>query len=227
MVKIPSQVESRKISITVDIVIFTIRDDDLQVLLVKRKYPPFKGMWVIPGGFVQENEDLEKAALRELEEETGVKDVYLEQLYTFGEPKRDPRGHVVTISYMALIDSETVRLRATMDAEKAAWYSIYKLPELGFDHKKILDYSLQRLRYKLEYTTVGFQLLPKKFTLSGLQSAYEIILNKKLDKRNFRKKILSLGLLQATAETKMEGAHRPAKLYRFKKKEFVFPKGVI
>ncbi len=216
-----------EIAVTVDIVIFTIKNNDLHVLLVKRKIPPFQGMWAIPGGFVLKDESLEEAARRELQEETGVRDVYLEQLYSFGEPKRDPRGHVITIAHTALIDWKTVELKATTDVEAADWYSVYNLPQLAFDHKKILDYALQRLRYKLEYTTVGFQLLPKKFTLTELQKVYEIILNKPLDKRNFRKKILTLSLLQQLNETKMEGVHRPARLYTFKKKEYVFPRGVI
>ena len=214
-------------AITVDIVVFTIRHGELQVLTVKRKYDPFKGMWVIPGGFVHVDESLEEAARRELHEETGVRDVYLEQLYSFGDVKRDPRGRVITVSYYALIDSETIELHATTDAAAAQWYSIRDLPTLAFDHQKIFEYALQRLRYKLGYTTVGFQLLPKKFTLSELQHVYEVILDRSLDKRNFRKKILSLGFLQATKETKMEGAHRPAQLYKFKEKGHIFPRGVI
>jgi len=218
-----------KIGVTVDIVIFTIKNDDLQVLLVKRKMAPFKDQWAIPGGFVRKEESLKNAARRELEEETGVKDVYLEQLYTFGKPKRDPRGRIVTVAYYALISSNRIiKPIAKTDVYEADWHSMYHLPKkLAFDHDHILDYALQRLRYKLEYTTVGFQLLPKKFTLTELQKVYEIILNKKLDKRNFRKKIASLNVLIALNETKMEGAHRPARLHSFKEKKFIFPKGVI
>ena len=215
-----------EVAVTVDIVIFTIKDNDLQVLLVKRKYPPFEGMWAIPGGFVLEKESLENAARRELQEETGVSDVYLEQLYTFGNPDRDPRGRIVTVSYFALIDWKNTKLKATTDVEEAQWFSIYDLPDLAFDHKDILEYALKRLRYKLEYTTVGFQLLPKEFTLTDIQRVYEIILNKTLDKRNFRKKILSLSLLEPIGESK-KGSHRPAQLYTFKKKEYIFPRGVI
>lgn len=207
-----------KPSVTVDIVLFTILNDDLKVLLIKRAKEPFKGSWAIPGGFVRINESLDAAALREMKEETGVKDIYLEQLYTFGEPKRDPRGRVITVAYFALVKSSGIRLNATTDASEAAWHSVYRLPTLAFDHKKLLDYALQRLRYKLEYTTVAFQLLPEKFTLSQLQKAYEIIFTKPMDKRNFRKKILSLGLIEETGKVTEGVSHRPAKLYSFEKK---------
>lgn len=218
-----------KIGVTVDIFIFTIKNDDLQVLLVKRKMAPYKDQWAIPGGFVRKEESLKDAARRELEEETGLKEVYLEQLYTFGKPKRDPRGRIVTVAYYALISAnKQIKPIPRTDVYEADWHSTYNLPKkLAFDHDHILNYALQRLRYKLEYTTVGFQLLPKKFTLTELQKVYEIILNKKLDKRNFRKKIASLNVLIDLHETKMEGAHRPARLYSFKEKKFIFPKGVI
>ncbi|MEQ8224791.1 MAG: NUDIX domain-containing protein, partial [Candidatus Eremiobacterota bacterium] len=185
-------------SVTVDIVIFTIRDNDLKVLLIKRKGPPYQNFWAIPGGFVKMNESLEEAAFRELKEETGVSDVYLEQLYTFGEPGRDPRTRVITVAYFALINSEKLELYASTDAEEVRWYSTKELPQLAFDHSKIMDYAITRLRYKLEYTSAGFQLLPEEFTLSELQRVYEVILDKTLDKRNFRKKILSLNILEDT-----------------------------
>ena len=202
-------------SVTVDVIIFTLRDNDLQVLLVKRKHPPFEGMWAIPGGFVGIDESLEEAALRELEEETGVRDVYLEQLYTFGDPDRDPRGRVITVAYFAVVPADAIRPRAGDDASEARWWSIYDLPPLAFDHADILAYALQRLRYKLEYTAVGFELLPETFTLSELQAAYEVVLGEKLDKRNFRRKILSAGVIEETGEYRT-GEGRPAKLYRFR-----------
>lgn len=205
-------------SVTVDMIIFTIQDNDLKILLVKRNIPPFKGYWALPGGFVNISESLEDAAKRELEEETGVRDVYLEQLYTFGEPKRDPRTRVITVAYFALINSENIKLRATGDVSEAQWFSAYNLPELAFDHKTIIDYALKRVRWKLEYATVAFSLLPKRFTLTQLQKVYEIIFHKKFDKRNFRKKILSLGLLEETKEETKNVSHRPAKLYSFKRK---------
>ncbi|KAF0193407.1 MAG: NUDIX hydrolase [bacterium] len=203
-------------SVAVDTIIFTVRNKDLKVLLIKRKIEPFKGMWAIPGGFVRKGETLEEAARRELREETNVSNIYLEQLYTFGDPERDPRAWVVTVAYFALISSEQLEIKADTDAEDVDWYSMYNLPALAFDHEKILKYALERLRNKLNYTTVGFQLLPKKFTLTELQKVYEIILNRPIDKRNFRKKILSENMLIELLETKMDGVHRPARLYEFK-----------
>jgi 8-oxo-dGTP diphosphatase len=208
-------------SVTVDIVIFTIRDNDLKVLLIKRKGPPYQNFWAIPGGFVKMNESLEEAAFRELKEETGVSDVYLEQLYTFGEPGRDPRTRVITVAYFALINSEKLELYASTDAEEVRWYSTKELPSLAFDHSKIMDYAITRLRYKLEYTSAGFQLLPEEFTLSELQKVYEVILDKTLDKRNFRKKMLSLDILEDTDKKIMKTLHRPARLYRFSFEKFL------
>jgi 8-oxo-dGTP diphosphatase len=202
-------------SVTVDVIIFTLSEGDLQVLLIQRGHPPFEGMWAIPGGFVGIDESLEDAAQRELEEETGVHDVYLEQLYTFGDRGRDPRGRVITVAYFALVPSDATQLHAGQDASDARWWSVYGLPPLAFDHADILEYALQRLRYKLEYTAVGFELLPETFTLSELQSAYEIILGEELDKRNFRRKILSADVIEATGEYRT-GEGRPAKLYRFR-----------
>lgn len=202
-------------SVAVDIIIFTVDSKDLKVLLIKRKINPFKGMWAIPGGFVRQGETLEEAARRELREETNVSDIYLEQLYTFGDPGRDPRAWVITIAYFALISSDKREIKADTDAEDVAWYSMYDLPELAFDHSKILKYALERLRNKLTYTTIGFQLLPEKFTLTELQRVYEIILDRPIDKRNFRKKILSENMLIELSETKMDGIHRPARLYQF------------
>lgn len=205
-------------SVTVDVVIFSLIDDRLKVLLIKRKQWPFQGMWAIPGGFVKMDESLEEAAARELAEETGVQDVYIEQLYTFGEPDRDPRTRVITVAYFAVVPSDAITAhQAGSDAEATAWHEMGKLPELAFDHREILEYALTRLRYKLEYTTVGFELLPDVFTLSELQHAYEIILGEGLDKRNFRRKILQSGILDDTGKKKREGEGRPAQLYRYKK----------
>jgi 8-oxo-dGTP diphosphatase len=205
-----------KPSVTVDMVIYTIHENDLKVLLVKRGIEPFKDKWALPGGFVRIEESLEDAAKRELQEETGVKDVYLEQLYSFGEPKRDPRGRVITISYIALVNSENVTLKSTTDVSKVQWFSIKKIPSLAFDHKKILEYSLKRLKWKFEYTTVAFSMLPKKFTLSQMQKIYEIVFNKKFDKRNFAKKVLSLDILNGE-EIKKNVSYRPPMLYSLKK----------
>ncbi len=204
--------------LTVDLVIFTIAENDLKVLLIRRGGEPFKGRWALPGGFIEVGESLEKAAARELKEEAGVTNVYLEQLFTFGEPKRDPRGRVISVSYFALVDAGRQRIRAASDAVEARWHSVFNSPKLAFDHKKILDYAVWRLRNKIEWTTVGYELLPKKFTLSELQRVYEIILQRPVDKRNFRKKILAQGQISELNETRNDGAHRPAKLYSFREK---------
>ncbi len=204
-------------SVTVDVVIFSLREKDLKVLLVRRGQPPFAGKWAIPGGFIHPDESLEEAARRELAEETGVRDVYLEQLYTFGSPKRDPRGRVITVAHVALVP-ESVTARAGDDAVAAVWHSAYHLPPLAFDHAEIIRYAHQRLRYKLEYTAVGFELLPNTFTLSELQAAYEIVLGETLDKRNFRRRLDEAGILVETGRYREgEGQGRPARLYRYRK----------
>ncbi len=200
-------------AVTVDIVIFTVRNDALKVLLIKRAFEPFQGEWALPGGFVNLDESLEEAARRELEEETGVSGVYLEQLYTFGQPDRDPRERVITVAHYALIPSDKLELRAATDAEGVSWYGIDELPELAFDHAKILRMAMQRLAAKLEYSTIAFQLMPESFTLTELQHVYELIGQEPIDKRNFRKRVLALGVIEETGEEKREGPHRPAKLY--------------
>jgi 8-oxo-dGTP diphosphatase len=200
--------------VTVDIVIFTVRDGALQVLLVKRGVPPFAGQYAIPGGFIHADESLEAAAIRELHEETGVRNLFLEQLYSFGDPCRDPRGRVITVAYYALIASDKLSVVAGADAAEAGWFAVTKVPPLAFDHQQILACALERLRNKLEYTTVGFQLLPAKFTLGELQLVYEAILNRKLDKRNFRRKIALLKILKPLRQYQHTG-RKPAQLHRF------------
>lgn len=204
-----------KPAVTVDVVIFTIKNNELKVLLVKRGIEPFKGMWAIPGGFIKMDESLEDAARRELKEETGVANIYLEQLYTFGDVDRDPRDRVVTVSYIALINSDNVKLSASTDVSDAQWFSVLKLPKLGFDHRKIIEYALRRLKWKFGYTTVAFSLLPKNFTLAEVQRLYEIVYNKKFDKRNFMKKILSLNILQEEGIRK-NVSFRPPMTYSLK-----------
>lgn len=201
-------------AVTTDVVIFTIRQDELKVLLVKRALAPFEGTWALPGGFVNPDESLEEGARRELEEETGVSGVFLEQLYTFGAPDRDPRERVITVAYYALIPTDTVEIRAASDAEGVSWFGLHELPELAFDHRDILDMAKRRLVDKLDYSTIAFQFMPKSFTLTELQHVYETILGEPQDKRNFRKRILGLGLVRETGKTRKEGAHRPAKLYK-------------
>lgn len=202
-------------SVTVDLVIFTLIDGILHVLLIERGQWPFEGMWALPGGFVQMEESLEEAARRELHEEAGVHDVYLEQLYTFGDPDRDPRTRVITVAYFALVSADQVELRADTDAADVGWFPAYEPPELAFDHADILSYAITRLRYKLEYTALAFELLPEAFTLTELQEAYEHILNEELDKRNFRRKVLNADILEETGGYRT-GEHRPARLYRFR-----------
>ena len=204
-----------KPSVTVDMVIFTIQEGRLKVLLIKRDLEPFRGKWAIPGGFVRIHESLDDAAKRELNEETGVGDVYLEQLYSFGNPGRDPRGRVITISYMALINSENIRIRAASDASSVSWFEVSKIPVLAFDHKKILDYAVKRLRWKFEYTTAAFSMLAGEFTISQVQNLYETVFGKKFDKRNFSKKILSLGILKEERINR-DVPHRPPMLYSLK-----------
>ncbi len=201
-------------AVTADVAVFTVRNDELQVLLIKRALKPFQGEWALPGGFVEPGEDLQAAAERELQEESGVSGVYLEQLFTFGEPNRDPRERVITVAYYALIPSDTVELKAASDAEGVAWFSVDKLPELAFDHDEILEMALDRLKAKLEYSTIGLQLMPEAFTLTELQHVYELIAREAIDKRNFRKRILAFDVIEPTGEEKREGPHRPAKLYR-------------
>lgn len=207
-------------SVAADIVVFTIMNKKLNVLLIQRGKEPFAGYWCVPGGFVQIDEAPEDAALRELKEETGVSDVYLEQLYTFGAPERDPRGRVISISYFALVDSTKIKPKLTGDEQiqKVEWFDVNELPQMGFDHKDIVSYALKRLRYKLEYSAVGFELLPEKFTLTDLQDLYETILNESVDKRNFRKKVMVMGIVEKTRE-KRKGSHRPALLYMFRQQK--------
>lgn len=201
-------------AVTTDIVIFTVRDAKLHVLLIKRGMEPFKGSWALPGGFVRMEESLEDCAKRELKEETGLQDVYLEQLYTFGTPDRDPRERVISVSYYTLTPSENLELKAGTDASEAQWFVIDDLPALAFDHASILDTARKRLAAKMEYSTIGLQFMPEEFTLSQLQTVYEQAIGKELDKRNFRKWILSLNLIEETGKKFSRGAHRPAMLYR-------------
>jgi 8-oxo-dGTP diphosphatase len=202
--------------VTVDIVLFTVADNRLKVLLIQRKQAPFEHFWAIPGGFIHVGETLEEAAARRLREETNVENVYLEQLQAFGIPKRDPRARVITVAYYALVSAEILQLEARANAEDVRWFSVSDLPELAFDHAEIVDSALERIKENLETSGIAFQLLPAKFTLTELQRVYELVLGKVLDKRNFRKKILSLGILKDLGETKMDGYHRPAQLYAFR-----------
>jgi 8-oxo-dGTP diphosphatase len=195
-------------------------ETDLKVLLVQRDSPPFAGRWALPGGFVQVDETLEQAARRELEEETGVAPAYLEQLYTFGDLDRDPRDRVVSVAWFALVKLSDHRVQAATDARDAAWFSVSDAAGLAFDHDRILRCALRRLRNKVRYHPLGFELLPPKFTLSQLQRLYETVLQRRLDKRNFRKKIQRLGLLHELPEVQKDVAHRAARLYRFDRQRY-------
>lgn len=203
-------------ALTVDCVVFGLDEDNLlKIMLIQRQLPPFQGQWALPGGFVRVEESLEEAARRELREETGIENVFLEQLYTFGNVNRDPRDRIVTVAYYALINLWEHRIKATTDASDAAWFPLKKIPPLPFDHDHILATALARLKGKVRYEPIGFELLPKKFTLSQLQKLYETILEQELDKRNFRKKILKMEFLIALDETEQNVPHRAARLYQF------------
>ena len=206
-------------SLTVDCIIFGLDESSrLKVLLIQRAKDPFKDAWALPGGFVSEKETLEEAALRELKEETGVEDLFIEQLFTFGNPERDPRGRVVTVAYYALINLSEHKIGADTDAKDVKWFLIDELPQLAFDHQTILDLAISRLRGKVRYQPIGFELLPEEFTLTQLQNLYEAVLgltkNTGLNKRNFRTKILNMAILKEGSILRGV-AHRPAQLYRF------------
>jgi 8-oxo-dGTP diphosphatase len=207
-------------ALTVDCVVFGMDEGDLKVLLIKRGVEPFVGKWALPGGFVRMEESLDDAARRELEEESGVRPSHLEQLYTFGEPGRDPRGRVVTVAYFALVKLSAHQVHAATDAREVAWFSVWDTPKLAFDHGEVLGTALQRLKGKVRYQPIGFELLPPKFTLTQLQKLYEVILERELDKRNFRKKILAMDLLEELDEVEQDVSHRAARLYRFDHKKY-------
>jgi len=204
-------------SVAVDCVIFGLDLDDntLKVVLVERGLEPFAGKWAIPGGFVRKGESLDEAAMRELREETGIDEVFLEQLYTFGGPGRDPRGWVISVAYYALVSPDKHSIVAATDARRAQWFPANRLPRLAFDHTSILEIALERLRGKLTYAPIGFELLPEKFTIKQLQRLYEIVLGRTLDNRNFRKKIFSMNVLRELDEMQQGVPHRAARLYKF------------
>jgi len=203
-------------AVSTDVVLFTIRQDKLMLLLIKRRGEPFAGSWALPGGFLEIGEDLEACAARELEEETGLRDIYLEQLYTFGKPDRDPRERVISVAYYALVPSDKLEPRAASDAADTGWFARDDLPSLAFDHDRIIALAHRRLVAKLDYSTIAFQFLPGTFTLSEAQRVYEILLNAPLDKRNFRKRLRALDLLQETGKLRRAGNHRPAREYRLR-----------
>ena len=217
----PYSYEYPRPALAVDCVVFGLDENDLKVLLIQRRLQPFQHAWALPGGFVRLDETLDEAARRELSEEAGVTDVYLEQLYTFGAPlDRDPRERVVTVAYYALAKLSDHRIRAATDAMGVGWFALDDLPKLAFDHDSIVESAHERLRGKVRYAPVGFELLPPRFSLTQLQRLYEIILGTDLDKRNFRKKILSMDLLVETDEVETGVRHRAARLYRFDRRKY-------
>lgn len=205
-------------AVTVDVVVFTIENDDLKVLLIQRDQDPFEGQWALPGGFIEIDEHLSDAAKRELKEETGVSASFLEQFYTFGHPDRDPRERIITVAYYALIPCDQLSLAAGDDARDAKLFAINELPELAFDHENILSIAKQRVTEKLNDAFFAFQMLPKAFTMYELRRVYELFLGEVLDKRNFRKKIIALDQIEETGEKRESVRHRPARLYRVKKR---------
>ena len=214
---------TQNIEVAVDAIVFGYsKEEGVKLLLIKRKYEPFQGEWAIPGGFVLDDESLEEAVERELKEETGVQINYLEQLYTFGAPKRDPRKRILSVAYFGLVKSSHFeKLQASTDAEEAEWFNIKELPTLAFDHKEILEVAIERLRGKIVYQPIGFELLDKKFPFSDLEHLYSTLLDRPIDRRNFKKKIMHLGILDELDEkAKKTGAGRPGNLFRFNKETY-------
>jgi 8-oxo-dGTP diphosphatase len=211
----------QSIKVSVDAVVFGYDPDEgVSVLLIKRKYEPFQKFWALPGGLVLTEESLEEAVRRELHEEAGVDVNYLEQLYTFGKPDRDPRNRVLSVTYYALVRPKDFQLSAQTDAEDVGWFNMKKLPRLAFDHKHIVDTAIKRLRGKIAYEPVGFELLDKKFPFSDLEKLYQALLDHELDRRNFKKKIMAYGFLEELEESVQRGAGRPARLFQFNKKKY-------
>ena len=206
----------QNIKVAVDNCIFTVIAGELHILLIQMKKKPFAGVWALPGGLVRDAETIDAAAVRILKEETGVTNVYLEQLYTFGDLGRDPFGRVTSVSYMALIPAANVTLQTIPKYAAVQWRKFSALPKLAYDHNQIALYAKKRLEWKVEYSNVVWSLLPPTFVLTDLQKVYEAVLGRELDKRNFRKKIMKLDLIESVGKKVARGAHRPAELYRFK-----------
>ena len=208
------------IKVAVDAVVFGYDAKQLSVLLIKRGVEPFKDSWALPGGLVMDNECLETAVTRELKEETGVQIDYLEQLYTFGKPGRDPRNRVISVSYFGLVRPNHFTIQAATDAKEVQWFPVKELPDLAFDHETILNIAKERLKAKLQYQPIGFDLLNKEFPFSDLENLYTTILDHKIDRRNFRKKILSFEIVEETDKIHQKGSGRPAKLFKFNNEKY-------
>ncbi|MFG6104633.1 NUDIX domain-containing protein [Leptothoe sp. EHU-05/26/07-4] len=209
-------------AVTVDCVVFGLDPtNSLQVLLIQRRLPPFVEQWALPGGFVQLDEALEQAARRELQEESGISGLFLEQLKAYGQPHRDPRGHTVTVAFYALVNLWSYQIKAATDAKQARWWPMEQLPSLAFDHEKIVQDAIATLQASICHRPIGFELLPKKFTLTQLQRLYEIVLARPFDKRNFRKKLLKLNILIPLDEKETNVTHRAAQLYQFDQTKYM------
>jgi 8-oxo-dGTP diphosphatase len=209
------------IKVAVDAVVFGYAPEEgISVLLIKRRYEPFQKQWALPGGLVKNEESLEEAVKRELKEEAGISVHYLEQLYSFGKPGRDPRNRVVSVTYFGLVRPANYQLSAQTDAEDVAWFNLNKLPRLAFDHKEIVTTAFKRLRSKLSYEPIGFELLDKKFPFSDLEHLYEALLGRAIDRRNFKKKIMGYGILEELDEMIQKKAGRPARLFQFNKNKY-------
>lgn len=211
---------NQNIKVAVDAVVFGYAGHQLQILLIQQKFGVHQDQWALPGGFVKDEETLDAAVLRELKEETGVEANYLEQLYSFGAINRDERARVVSIAYLALINPKNYKLKADTDAKDVRWFNITEIPSLAFDHKDIIQAGIKRLRTQINLQPIGFELLNKKFPFSDLEHLYQSILDKKIDRRNFRKKILSFGILEETNEVQKINSGRPAKLFKFNQKKY-------
>jgi 8-oxo-dGTP diphosphatase len=207
-------------ALTTDCIIFGFDGNMLNVLLIERKNEPYKGYWAFPGGFVNMDEDTETGAKRELYEETGLEDVYIEQLYTFSDTDRDPRGRVISVTYFALVRSNMYSPVASDDAKSTQWFPIHQLPSLAFDHEKIFETAFSRLKNKIRYQPVGFELLNKQFTFPELQRLYEVILDIQIDRRNFRKKMLNTGLLIPMDNKQPNVPHKAARYFRFDSEKY-------
>lgn len=214
------QYNYQRAGLATDCVIFGFDGGELKLLLAEREKEPFKNKWALPGGFIFIDETTEDCAKRILLEKTGIKNVFIEQLYTFSDLNRDPRERIISVAYYALVNKYQYELIAGRDTIKAEWFELSKLPKLAFDHSKIVKMAIQRLKGKVSYQPIGFELLEEKFTLTQLQALYESILEIAIDKRNFRKKILGMGLLKALDEKEKNVAHKAARFYSFDNKAY-------
>ena len=213
--------ELQKIRIAVDAIVFGYQNNQLYVLLIEQKFGTDTSYWALPGGLVQSNETLHDAVSRELKEETNVEVNYLEQLFTFGDNiHRDPRNRVISVAYFAVVDPSKLKIKADSDAEKVQWFAVDKIPKLAFDHNIMIENAAIRLKSKLSYQPIGFDLLPRNFLFSDLENLYCTILEKEIDRRNFRKKMLSFGIIEETKHFSPIKTGRPAKLFQFNKSKY-------